>query len=1163
MQPSQPSAPPSAEHEGFDDEQLDQPQRLPPQLEDDEEQSELAKLQTGHRILLTKHNALLRLHKQTEARLEEQPVEQSEEVAVLLQQQKSLGVSWKHTELSRAYEQEEAEVDEATTSLPNNDSVWKGLVDKAVLAEKRGYKLQLERAVETMGEEHEQERELQAEEEREDVAENEPDEREVGEADKAEEKHTKGSESAQARNDNDNHKMREIKRKAQYNAKPHPLHHAADILASLDGSTKALRAAPSTTELLKQGQLDKGQLLDQQHESGEELGSTTEELTRAVQQRGHWEAHYEQPRETHSSVLPELQRVRQHGQNGSRRAAAGGTISSLPHRQRSTPSAHDIEEGSDRHGLEGHHNPVSATYSTSAPTSSTSTSSVALASPPSASVASASCCAVKEQEIVRLRRRLKEVEEQSGVALRKRDEHVTELTERSEQHIAALTEQVGRLEEQLDSDDFLFQQLDQRCERVYRRFGDKAGFDPPAVFTHYYEQCMDGRCDDDASFLDEVRKRLPDAGDIYDFQKLLCGKLRRPFKDELVIYAYTIRHVPDSTFKALRDAERRVGVLERAAEKLNDGKNSDNKRHRAAISPSLGKADKHDTRVVVCACTASSELTTLRESVKTLEEVSAQQRQEIVRLTEKQHDTHISILQGYVLRACQEFAWDCSFWRQHEVELPADMSVERMYRVLNCVHHFTALCSKLSDYPHYAVSDVSTREEVHKVYSKLSLLLHPDELKARGIDGADRGKRHHTTWSGELHLSSASPRHSPLVPCRSETVLLLAGSAINVLLECHERHQNVAILREKARAEAEAATAADDLLYAQRQWDEELSRQVEAERAQQREEERERARQLERQHLEQLDRMVEEPDHLAEQQVEEGRVAMAEDEPDEQEQEQERAAEEVVGNKEEEDESAQPCDYDDGEAQEIKPTAQSQVMPRLLEHGESVHAHVQPLRSKDHVEQHHRDAAGDEYDGSADVLGADVERHGGNSNGSNGSNSSNGSETDAGRHDSHHRSQQASDVCKKRRHKWDEHERSSSFKRRQYPGTLLIDRSDTTWAPYIAQSRPAAVVHPLSRCVWVQTLSAGCEPLNHTDVGLIFSHFGHVARVDTPWPRSGVRPFAYVHFADEDGARTALERAKDGWLHGLTVTPHWPSPPYSDCRRAEQMQSADRVMRRT
>ena len=74
------------------------------------------------------------------------------------------------------------------------------------------------------------------------------------------------------------------------------------------------------------------------------------------------------------------------------------------------------------------------------------------------------------------------------------------------------------------------------------------------------------------------------------------------------------------------------------------------------------------------------------------------------------------------------------------------------------------------------------------------------------------------------------------------------------------------------------------------------------------------------------------------------------------------------------------------------------------------------------------------------------------------------------------------------------------------------------------------------RCVWVQSTFQMCE----NDLAEIFSHFGQVERVDVPRPRADRPPFAFVHFRDEEDARSTVRRAMHGALGCLTVKAYQP-----------------------
>ena len=74
--------------------------------------------------------------------------------------------------------------------------------------------------------------------------------------------------------------------------------------------------------------------------------------------------------------------------------------------------------------------------------------------------------------------------------------------------------------------------------------------------------------------------------------------------------------------------------------------------------------------------------------------------------------------------------------------------------------------------------------------------------------------------------------------------------------------------------------------------------------------------------------------------------------------------------------------------------------------------------------------------------------------------------------------------------------------------------------------------------MWVQSQ----REMSKHDLAMIFSHFGHLERVDVPRPHSGRVPFAFVHFQQEADAKSTIRRANDGEFGSLTVKPY-------QCRR--------------
>ena len=146
-----------------------------------------------------------------------------------------------------------------------------------------------------------------------------------------------------------------------------------------------------------------------------------------------------------------------------------------------------------------------------------------------------------------------------------------------------------------------------------------------------------------------------------------------------------------------------------------------------------------------------SELTTLHrqfdDKERRCQQLEKERQEQHVQLHQEQQATQLAmeksqlaILQGYVLRACDEFVLDCPRYDQplSSPGLLYHMTKERTARVLNCLHDFAALSANFSDHVQYVVDADSVEQQVQKVYRKLSLLLHSDKLPAL-IDGERKG----------------------------------------------------------------------------------------------------------------------------------------------------------------------------------------------------------------------------------------------------------------------------------------------------------------------------------------------------------------------------------------------------------------------------------------
>ena len=147
-----------------------------------------------------------------------------------------------------------------------------------------------------------------------------------------------------------------------------------------------------------------------------------------------------------------------------------------------------------------------------------------------------------------------------------------------------------------------------------------------------------------------------------------------------------------------------------------------------------------------------SELSALRrqfdDKVRRCHQMEKERQEQHAQLQQEQQATKVamegsqlSVLQGYVLRACDEFVLDCPRYAQplSSPGLLDHMTKERTSRVLNCLHDFAALSSKFSDHVQYVVKVDSVEQQLQKVYRKLSLLLHSDKLPP-SIDGERKGR---------------------------------------------------------------------------------------------------------------------------------------------------------------------------------------------------------------------------------------------------------------------------------------------------------------------------------------------------------------------------------------------------------------------------------------
>ena len=176
--------------------------------------------------------------------------------------------------------------------------------------------------------------------------------------------------------------------------------------------------------------------------------------------------------------------------------------------------------------------------------------------------------------------------------------------------------------------------------------------------------------------------------------------------------------------------------------------------------------------------TTQHELAAVRKQLDDMqqrwEQAEKEQLQNEKQTTEK---CQLSILQGYVLRACDELVMDCPLYNQ-PLSSPDQLKYltkQRTSRVLNCLKDFAALCSTFAEHAQYAVDATSSERQAQKAYRKLSLVLHPDKLLAH-IDGERKG---HTLSCCILPTRLPLPAHS--------LRLHVCTCVLSALLDCIHR----------------------------------------------------------------------------------------------------------------------------------------------------------------------------------------------------------------------------------------------------------------------------------------------------------------------------------------------------------------------------------------
>ena len=98
-----------------------------------------------------------------------------------------------------------------------------------------------------------------------------------------------------------------------------------------------------------------------------------------------------------------------------------------------------------------------------------------------------------------------------------------------------------------------------------------------------------------------------------------------------------------------------------------------------------------------------------------------------------------AVVQGYIMRVCDEFVRECPFYALPLSEVAEKMPKEKAAGVLTCLTDFMLFSpSTAAQYQNLGVGLDSTGSEVNRAYRKLSLLVHSDQLPT-SIHGDRKG----------------------------------------------------------------------------------------------------------------------------------------------------------------------------------------------------------------------------------------------------------------------------------------------------------------------------------------------------------------------------------------------------------------------------------------
>ena len=159
------------------------------------------------------------------------------------------------------------------------------------------------------------------------------------------------------------------------------------------------------------------------------------------------------------------------------------------------------------------------------------------------------------------------------------------------------------------------------------------------------------------------------------------------------------------------------------------------------------------------------------------------------RLSASKEALKLTLLQGYIIRACHEFTLRCP---KHDHPLLNEnklkqVTLDEAYAVLSCVRTFSTF-STLPDHQQLFVDAGSDQAHLKKVFRGLSLMVHPDKLPDDVIQD-NRGGYHSHIHTDQIHCESIGRDVCLLSDVCHDCFLRFSVSLL--IRSCVSRHQDL------------------------------------------------------------------------------------------------------------------------------------------------------------------------------------------------------------------------------------------------------------------------------------------------------------------------------------------------------------------------------------